>query len=66
MTNPGFDKDRWVELFEEIGLDQATMHRWHGAFEARYPAAHQSFLEWLAVPAEDIERIRTASRESWA
>jgi hypothetical protein len=66
MTKPGFDKERWVELFEEIGLDQATMQRWHGAFETRYPAAHQSFLEWLAVPAEDIERIREASRERWA
>ena len=53
--------DRWVELFSEIGLDEATMHKWHGLFEARYPDGHQSFLEWLDLPEARIQKIRTES-----
>lgn len=60
-----FGKQDWVELFREIGLDEVAMHRWHAGFERRSPAAHQSFLEWLRVPAADIDRIRTASRGEW-
>ncbi len=55
-------KQQWIDLFREAGLDDATMARWHAAFEARWPEAHQRFLEWLRVPPEDIVRIREASR----
>jgi len=50
--------DQWVELFREIGLDDATMRRWHELFEERYPEGHQSFLEWLGLPEERIAGIR--------
>ena len=52
------NKEKWVLLFREIGLDEATMTRWHQAFETRYPDGHQAFLEWLNIPADDIEHIR--------
>jgi hypothetical protein len=52
------NKDRWVELFKDIGLDEAAMLRWHRQFEAKYPEGHQSFLEWLHLPAHEITRIR--------
>jgi hypothetical protein len=58
MSDVAMNKDRWVELFREIGLDDETMMRWHKAFESKYPAGHQSFLEWLQIPADDITRIR--------
>ena len=58
MSNEGMNKDKWVLLFQEIGLDEATMTRWHKAFEARYPDGHQSFLEWLKIPAAEISHIR--------
>lgn len=58
MSNAEMNKDRWVELFREIGLDDETMMRWHRLFESRYPDGHQSFLEWLQIPAEDINCIR--------
>lgn len=48
----------WVAMFREIGLDQAKMQQWHSLFEARHPAGHQSFLEWLGVEPSEIERIR--------
>ena len=51
-------KDRWVELFREIGLDDDTMRAWHRVFESRYPDMHQSFLEWLNIPGEEIKAIR--------
>jgi hypothetical protein len=62
MKETGFGKDAWVSLFREIGLDEPTMHRWHVRFEAQWPDAHQSFLEWLGIGGADIERIRKQAR----
>ena len=58
MSNEGMNKEKWVLLFREIGLDEATMRQWHQAFEARYPHEHQSFLEWLKIPQAEISSIR--------
>jgi len=58
-------KEQWVELFREIGLDEPKMQHWHAAFEKRWPDRHQSFLEWLGLPEQQIERIRHASRGDW-
>lgn len=52
------NKENWVMLFKEIGLDEATMVRWHQLFEAKFPEGHQSFLEWLNIPHGEIDRIR--------
>jgi len=52
----------WVAMFQEIGLDQAQMERWHRVFETRHPEGHQSFLAWLGLKPEDIDRIRSKSR----
>jgi hypothetical protein len=58
MSNEVMNKEKWVLLFKEIGLDEATMTRWHREFEARYPDGHQSFLEWLNIEANEIRQIR--------
>ena len=52
----------WVTLFQEIGVDEAKRKQWHKLFETRHPAGHQAFLEWLALPPKEIDRIRAASR----
>lgn len=52
----------WVAMFRELGLTDAQMQQWHRIFETSQPAAHQSFLEWLGVPAAEITRIRAAAR----
>jgi hypothetical protein len=52
----------WVALFQETGLDEATMKKWHRLFEARHPEGHRSFLEWLGLPSAEIEKIRAQSR----
>lgn len=59
MSNDAMSKEKWVLLFKEIGLDEATMIHWHKAFEARYPDGHQSFLEWLNIDENEIRQIRT-------
>jgi hypothetical protein len=59
-----FGKDAWVEMFHAVGLDQATMGRWHQEFETRWPEAHESFLEWLGVDKADIARIRSSARSA--
>jgi hypothetical protein len=56
------NKEIWTEMFEEIGLDHATMMKWHATFERRAPNAHKSFLEWLGVPTDEIAEIRAKSR----
>ncbi|RII28472.1 MAG: hypothetical protein CXR31_00895 [Geobacter sp.] len=53
--------EEWVARFKAIGLDQAAMEKWHRLFEQENPAGHQSFLEWLGLPADRISAIRAKS-----
>jgi len=53
--------EEWVARFRAIGLDDAAMERWHRLFEQENPTGHQSFLEWLGLPAARIAEIRTKS-----
>jgi len=53
-----FGKQQWVELFKKTGLDDKMMEKWHTLFEAEYPEAHQEFLQWLQIPAEEVAAIR--------
>ena len=58
MTSEQFGKQEWVSLFRDIGLDEAQMEAWHRAFETKHPTRHQTFLEWLGIPADEIREIR--------
>jgi len=58
MRKELMDKEKWVLLFREIGLDEATMRQWHRAFESHYPEGHQAFLEWLNIAEDEIVQIR--------
>ncbi len=64
MSEPNVTVDQWVELFRAIGLQDDDMHKWHKEFERRYPEGHQSFLEWLKLPAERIAETRRQSAEA--
>jgi len=55
------NKENWVELFRAVGLSDEPMVRWHREFEAKYPEDHQSFLEWLNIPKDEIKSIRALS-----
>jgi len=54
--------EQWIDMFREVGLDDAKMNMWHHLFETRHPDGHQSFLNWLGLPTEEIVRIRSKSR----
>lgn len=58
MSDEMMNKENWVSLFRDIGLDDETMREWHRKFEARHPGGHQSFLEWLGIPEDEIKAIR--------
>ena len=56
--------DQWTSMFEDIGLTDPDMHRWHALFERRHPDGHQGFLEWLQLPTDRIADIRRKSAEA--
>lgn len=58
MKTSPMNRERWTELFQAIGLDEATMRRWHAEFEQRYPEGHQAFLEWLNIDTASIQTLR--------
>lgn len=53
------NKEDWVAMFKEIGLDEKTMKKWHQVFEARHPEGHADFLNWLGLSADEIATIRS-------
>jgi MerR family transcriptional regulator, thiopeptide resistance regulator len=57
-----FGKDAWIEMFRAVGLDDATMRKWHVEFESKWPEAHERFLVWLGLPAAEVKRIREGAR----
>ncbi|MCU7796544.1 MAG: hypothetical protein KZQ75_05390 [Candidatus Thiodiazotropha sp. (ex Myrtea spinifera)] len=59
MKSNNVNKEQWVAMFRDIGLDDATMKRWHQMFETRNPEGHQEFLEWLSIPSSEITEIRS-------
>lgn len=57
-------KDQFVSILNEAGITDVQKHRLHAAFEQTHPEAHQAFLEYLGVPADQVVQIRTRSRNS--
>ncbi|MBF0370890.1 MAG: hypothetical protein HQL52_15680 [Magnetococcales bacterium] len=54
------NKEQWIDIFKETGLDEAQMKRWHQVFEKQQPEGHQAFLEWLGISPDEIHQIRNA------
>lgn len=55
-------KEKIVGIFKECGITEEQMMKFHKLFESKYPADHKSFLEWLDIPADEIEKIRKMSK----
>jgi len=58
MADKQMTVEAWVELLRGVGLGDEQLHRWHADFERRHPEAHESFLQWLGLPADRIAGIR--------
>lgn len=56
-------KEKWVSIMTAAGFTNADMHRWHAEFEKAAPGDHQEFLQYLNIPAEEIQTIRKSSLE---
>ena len=56
------NKEDWVAMFREIGMNDAAMKKWHQLFETRHPEGHADFLNWLGLSATEITKIRTDSK----
>ena len=56
------NKDKWVTIMKAAGFAEDDMWKWHREFERAAPDDHQEFLEYLKIPAAEIERIRKSSR----
>lgn len=56
-------KEQFAALLNEAGITDAQKHRLHALFETRHPQAHEAFLRWLGLPADDIHTIRENSRK---
>jgi len=54
-------KEKWVAIMRGCGLTEEQMMAWHAEFERTAPVEHQEFLEFLHIPAAEIERIRANS-----
>jgi hypothetical protein len=48
------------------GFSDDEMHRWHAEFEKTAPAEHQEFLEFLHIPAGELNKIREWSRKLYS
>jgi len=59
-------KEKWVEVMRAAGFSDGDMHRWHAQFEKSAPAEHQEFLEFLHIPAAEVQAIRDWSRKEGA
>jgi MerR family transcriptional regulator, thiopeptide resistance regulator len=61
--NQMITKDKWVAIMKGCGLTEAQMHAWHVEFERSAPDEHQEFLEFLHIQADEIRKIREASKK---
>ena len=59
MKSTFVNKENWIKLFSDSGLDEAAMQQWHRLFEEQNPEGHQEFLEWLNIPSQEITQIRS-------
>jgi DNA-binding transcriptional MerR regulator len=58
----GLTREKWTTLLQASGMTDADMLQWHAEFERLFPDDHQSFLESIGIPSEDIAAIRAFSR----
>jgi len=57
MSDVAMNKDQWVDLFREIGLDDAGMKNWHIEFEKTTPEGHQDFLESIGIEEDEVTAL---------
>ena len=59
---PVVTKEKFTAVLRASGFSEEDMRRLHAEFEASAPGEHQEFLEFLHIPAAEIQQIREWSR----
>ncbi len=57
------DRQGWSDTLAASGFSDEDMHAWHVGFEKSAPKKHQSFLEYLGIPEDEIKEIRRWSKD---
>ncbi len=60
----GFDTKRFSAMLEAIGMSEEEMDQFHIRLEISAPDEHQSFLEFLGMPEDEISKLRKYYRET--
>jgi DNA-binding transcriptional MerR regulator len=55
------NKKAFVAVLSSSGLDEDAQQRLHMEFEKNFPESHQTFLEYLGLPDDEIANIRAHS-----
>jgi len=55
------NKEQWVKILKDTGMDEKAMKQWHIEFERNLPEAHSDFLESLGMSREEIEVVKAFS-----
>ncbi len=58
------NRETWVKLLRASGFTDENLHQWHRDFERLDPDHHQRFLEFLAIPADEVQAIRAWSKQA--
>lgn len=64
--SPVITKEKWISIMRAAAFTEDDMRRWHAEFEKSAPQEHQEFLEFLRIPAAEIQSIRAWSRKQRA
>jgi len=56
------DKETFKIIMKAAGVEETALNEFHIQFEKNSPEAHQTFLEFLGVPAQEIKLIRDSSK----
>jgi DNA-binding transcriptional MerR regulator len=56
--NTKLNKEMWIDMLREVGMDEDAMDHWHAEFERRAPDEHNDFLLSLGISEEEAAQIR--------
>ena len=59
-TSRIMNKEQWIKILKDSGMDENAMHQWYVEFERNLPEVHSDFLESLGMSKEEIEAIKTS------
>lgn len=64
-TEPLFiNKNQFVALLRDSGINDAQMDALHRLFEKRHPEAHEAFLRALQFDENAVQQVRERSRKA--